>query len=282
MVEFHEKDLISLYLRDLTVIEQYHSTKQNIALLEHSLLGKVLIINDEIQHIEKYQSFYHEMLVHLPVAFVPNLESALIIGGGSLFAAYEVLKYKSVKSVILCDHDHTVLELMCRHYKHARDVMDDPRFTYLEKEGEQYILNETKQFDLIVNDCFNLAALSNSKKYSYFEILSKMNTSQGVCVDIVYRHIFDKKTTTDTLNYLSNQNSMALSMVTVPEYPGILHLETIWGKSTSIHQSLKRPVNNIQKDVFNNINTLQCCYYNPRNLAFYLYLPPYIKALFNL
>jgi len=281
-MEFHENDLISLYLQNLAIIEQCHSQHQEIMLLKHPLLGKVLIINGEIQHIEKYQVFYHEMLVHLPIAFIPHLESALIIGGGSLFAAYEVLKYKSLKKIILCDYDHTVLDVMCRHYKHAKDVMSDPRFTYIEEEGSQYILNETTQYDLIVNDCFNLAALSGSKGDSYFEMLSKINTSHGVCVDIIYRHIFDKKTTIDTLNYLLDQENIVLSLVAVPEYPGILHLETVWGKSPNIHQSLMYPINDIQKDVINNVESMQYYYYNPRNLAFYLYLPPYIKELFSL
>lgn len=278
-MEFHENDLISLYLQDLTIIEEYHSEHQNIELLKHPLLGKVLIINGEIQHIECYQIFYHEMLIHLPVAYIPHLETVLIIGGGSLFAAYEVLKYKSVKKVILCDYDHNVLDIMYRHYDHAQIVINDPRFRYIEKEGSRFILNEANLYDLIVNDCFNLAGLSEHKKISYYEILSKMNTSQGVCVDIIYRHIFDKKTTCDTLYYLSNQKHIALSLVAVPEYPGILHLETIWGKSPNINQALKYPLNDIQKDIPNN---MEFNFYNPGNLAFYLYLPPYIKAMFNL
>ena len=52
------------------------------------------------------------MLVHLPIAFIPIISEVLILGGGSLFAAYEVLKYSSVKNVILCDYDHEVIELM--------------------------------------------------------------------------------------------------------------------------------------------------------------------------
>ena len=282
MIEYHENDLVSLYLRDLTIIEQFNSKHQSIKLLEHPLLGKVLVINDEIQHIEKYQLFYHEMLVHLPVAFIPHLESVLIIGGGSLFAAYEALKYKSVKKVILCDYDHAVLDVMYRYYKHARNVMNDPRFIYIEKEGSRFVMTEENQYDLIVNDCFNLALLSNNKNISYYELLSKMNTSHGVCVDIIYRHIFDKKTNMDTLNYLSRQGNMALSLVAVPEYPGILHLETLWGKNISICQSLKYPINDIQKDSADNRNDFQCDFYSPSNLSFYLYLPPYIKAMFNL
>ena len=61
-MEFHENDLISTYLSDLTIIEDVDG-KQSIQLYHHKQLGKILIINDEIQHIESYQAIYHELLV---------------------------------------------------------------------------------------------------------------------------------------------------------------------------------------------------------------------------
>lgn len=100
-MRFYENEPVSLQLSNLTTIESYHSSKQNIQLLNHQWLGKILIINGEIQHIENYQPLYHELLVHLPAAFVPNIQNVLILGGGSLFAAFEVLKYPSVKHVTL-------------------------------------------------------------------------------------------------------------------------------------------------------------------------------------
>ena len=100
-MDFYEREPVSLYLDNLTVIEEIQSPHQYIQLMNHPWLGKVLIINGEIQHIEKYQTLYHEMLIHLPAAFVPEVSSVLILGGGSLFAAHEVLKYPSIKKVIL-------------------------------------------------------------------------------------------------------------------------------------------------------------------------------------
>ena len=67
-------------------------------------------------------------------------------------------------------------------------------------------------------------------------------------------------------------------MVAVPEYPGILHLETIWGNSKCLSQSAQRVVNRIQLN--NNCGMFN--YYNPDYLSYYLYLPPYIKNKFNL
>lgn len=119
MMIFYEQEPVSLYLEDLVVLEDFSSDKQHIQLFLHPWLGKVLVINGEIQHIEEYQTLYHEMLVHLPASFAPHIENVLILGGGSLYAAYEVLKYPTVNRVVLCDYDSAVLSVMKKYYPHA-------------------------------------------------------------------------------------------------------------------------------------------------------------------
>lgn len=280
-VNFYEKEPVSLYLDNLDILEDFISERrQHIQLFQHPWLGKALVINGEIQHVEKYQTIYHEMLVHLPASFVPHIENVLILGGGSLFAAYEVLKYPTVKRIVLCDYDSAVLNLMNRYYKHAVTVAQDQRFSYVEKDARKYIQDCSDNFDLIINDCFNLAQESNIANYSLYKALSELCSSKGVCVDIIYRHIFDRPTTISTLAYLQQEVNLALSLVVVPEYPGILHLETIWGKSPYISQSAKQPVNDVQNTVTKKNRIFE--YFSPSNLTAYLYLPPYIKNMFNL
>ena len=282
-MEYYENEPVSLFLKDLKVIEAYKSPKQSVGFFEHPWLGKILIINGEIQHIEQYQTLYHELLVHLPAAFVPIVRTVLIIGGGSLFAAYEALKYPSVESVTLCDYDRSVLELMVRYYSHARAVLQDKRFHYIERDARDFIREAPpKTYDLIINDCFNLAAESNQNNTSYFKLLSNLCTNTGTCVDIIYRHIFDKQVTIDTLSYLNAENRLALSLVSVPEYPGVLHIETIWGDSPYIAQSRKKPANLYQCQVLTENIASPFRFYSPKNIPFYLYLPPYIRDRFTL
>ena len=281
-MNFYEHEPVSLYLDNLEEIENINSEKQTISLMRHPWLGKILIINGEIQHIEAYQALYHELLIHLPIAFLPSISSALIIGGGSLFAAYELLKYPSLQTVTLCDYDHTVLDLMARHYPHAQMVIHDRRFNYVEEDGWEYCKQCSEQYDLVVNDCFNLVEESRKLHFSCYEILSDLCTDCGVCVDIIYRHIFDRKITEKTLSYLRRKHSLALALVTVPEYPGILHLETMWSKSNLVSQTITKPVNLFQLDICNEKIPSPFCFFSPKYLGFYLYLPPYIKTKFNL
>lgn len=281
-MEFYEKEPVSLYLDDLEVCEDFISEKQqHIQLLMHPWLGKILVINGEIQHIEKYQTLYHEMLVHLPASFVPHINGVLILGGGSLFAAFEVLKYPSVNRVVLCDYDRAVLELMEKYYTHATFAIHDQRFLHIEKDAQEFLQSCTDTFDLIINDCFNLSHESDKARYSLYKTLSAHCTYYGVCVDIIYRHIFDRATTIKTLSYLQEEGNLAFSLVVVPEYPGILHLETIWGKSPYINQSAKCSINDVHSTQVEDDCSF-FSYFTPKNLAAYLYLPPYIKEMFNL
>lgn len=278
---YYEKEPISIYLQNLEKLATINSSKQNIELFNHIYLGKVLIINGEIQHIEKYQSLYHEMLVHLPIAFIPNVKNVLIIGGGSLFAAFEALKYSSVESVTLCDHDHYVLDLMAKYYSHAKYVLQSPKFMLIEKDAHDFLIEDFGTYDLIINDCFNLAMEGKRKNISYYNILSSHLTPTGVCSDITYRHIFDEATMQLTLKQVSRESYRAYSLVTVPEYPGILHLQVIWGKSDKIRSDISIPVNDIQRDVIMRRKPFNTEFYMPTCLPYYLHIPNYVKKLFN-
>ena len=280
-MDFYENDLISLYLSGLEKLEELVSSKQRLTMYTHPQLGYIFTINDEIQHIEKYQALYHDMLVHLPMSFIRKPQDALIIGGGSLFAAYEILKYPTIKTLTLCDHDYMVLELMQKYYSHAGEVINSPKFKFIEKDGIDFIKNLDKTYDIIINDCFNLSQASKNYNTNLFYLLSNALSESGVCCDIIYRHIFDRKTTIDTLKELCTYQNIAFSLVSIPEYPGVLHLETMWGNNKNLNQKQTQIFNEYQKKlILRGVKPFN--YYNPQYLSYYLYLPPYITKQFTI
>lgn len=273
-MDFRETDLVSLYLSEMQILKNIQTDKQAVQLYLHPLLGKVLIIDGEIQHIENYQCIYHEMLVHLPISFLSNPKSALIIGGGSLFAAHEILKYSTITKVDLCDYDPCVISLMKNHYSHAKNVLYDSRFHYINKNAIEFIEVTPSRYDLIVNDSFNIVKETNQSGIPLSDCLFEMLTESGVCSDIIYRHIFDKDTSA-TIRKMETYPNTCFSLVTVPEYPGVLHLEAIWGKNQNLTQNARTSYNLEQS------NMKMFEYFNPYMLPYYLYLPPYIKHLFT-
>lgn len=272
-MHFHEKESVSLYLDDLELIEDKKSNFHHILLYNHKKLGKILIIDNEIMHVEKYECFYHEPLVHLPFAIAQNIETVLILGGGSLFAAREVLKYKSVKSLVLCDHDKEVLNLMDKHYKHACTVIRDKRFKYVENDALNFLQNNTTKFDLIINDCFDLSKTYIDKENLY-EVLDKHLKAKGVCSDMIYNDLFDKSTMTESLKHLRDKVSTFYSLMCIPEYPGILHLHAIWSKNKIEFNDINS--NLAQLEMFKD-NKFEI--FNPNYLSYYFYIPKFVRDI---
>lgn len=272
-MEFYERGSVSLYLNDLELIDERNSEFHHILLYKHKKLGKILIIDDEIMHVEKYECFYHEPLVHLPFAINPKIENVLILGGGSLFAAREVLKYKSVKKLILCDHDKEVLKLMNKHYEHAKTLKDDSRFVYVENDALKFLQNNTIKYDLIINDCFDLSKTFLDKNNLY-DILDNHVSNNGLCSDMIYNDIFDYETMSTSLKYLKEKNSLFLSLMCIPEYPGILHLHTIWSKGKLLFN-----LNKSNDEQFKLFKEGKFEMFNPNYLSYYFYIPKFLKDI---
>lgn len=282
-MNFYEKNLdISLYLTELTLIEESNSVNYNsIQLFEHKTLGKVFIIDGEIQHIETWVPLYHEIVVHLACAFVKEVRSVIILGGGDFFAAKEILKYTSVEKVIMIDHDQKIIDLILKHYDHAKAILDDPRFELQIDDAFNGIKKVDRKFDIIINDSVDLMNYSIVNNKNMFKIFSTLLKENGVCSDLIYRHIFEKESTKNTITLLNSYKlQSAFSLVTVPEYPGILHLLLVWGGNKQINQTLATPINLIQQNWITSHN-IPCEYYNPNFLSYYLFLPPYLKRIAN-
>lgn len=281
MHQFYENNSPSLFLKGLTLLEKRTThIKNKIALYKHPELGKIFIFNNEIQHIEAWASLYHEPVVHIPIAFIKSLKSVLILGGGTLYAAHEILKYQSIEQIVLIDFDAEVIELTSRHYEHASNILRDKRVTIINAEAFSYINTQKVKFDLIINDAIDL--LNHSGRFTKrngFCLLAGKLTSQGICSDVIYRHIFEKTTTKKTVKYLKKNFQSGFSLITIPEYPGILHLLTMWGCNKYLKQDQKKTINEEQLNWRENKSGNPCEVFNPDFLPFYLYLPPYVKKL---
>jgi spermidine synthase len=275
MVDFSERGDLAILLMGLEPIESYPAPPQTIALYRHPVLGRVLVINGEVQHVEAWQALYHEPLVHVPASFVEDVRLTLVLGGGSLYAAQEALRYPGLQRCLLVDHDPRVLELMVRHYVHAQAVARDYRFEFVACSVEQFITSCSQHFDLIINDWANLVDTAWSGR-DPFAALTRLLTIEGVCADVMYRHVFDHEHVARTRAALQPTPPTAYSLVTVPEYPGVLHLLSVWG-SKYVSQCAVRPRNITQIRWLDRHEPSGLEFYNPQFLAFYLYLPPYLR-----
>jgi spermidine synthase len=275
MIAFTEDFDLAIHFRNLELVEAPDSPVQEIRLLRHPQLGYLLTINGELQHAQAWQALYHEPLVHVPTSFLREVRDVLILGGGSLFAAAEALKYPSLRQCILVDHDRTVLDLMARYYDHARQVLADRRFTWVEGDALAFVRRCGDQFDLIVNDCLDLLA-TEPRPGSPFRLLADRLTEDGVCADLIYRHLWEQTHLQRTRQHLAEFANRAVSMVVVPEYPGVLHALVMWG-TAAIAQDASKPRNRVQMG-WVEAGRSPCQFYDPRFLAFHLYLSPLLAG----
>mgnify|MGYP002682209745 CR=1 FL=1 len=89
------------------VLFQGRSPYQNIEVVQNSFLGKVMLLDGLVMLTEKDEFYYHDMLVHVPMACVEDPENVLVVGGGDGGSVREMLKHPSVqdcKTSFVLDH----------------------------------------------------------------------------------------------------------------------------------------------------------------------------------
>jgi len=131
------------------------SRYQRIKVIDTVANGRVLVLDDVVQLTTRDESAYAEMLTHLPILEHGKVERAMIVGGGDLSIADEVLKHKGVKEVVLVDIDGRVVELCRKHFAEVNaKAFKDKRLKIEIADAFEYLGRKASKarFDLIVGD----------------------------------------------------------------------------------------------------------------------------------
>ena len=89
---------------------------QRVEIFDTVANGRVMTLDGIVQITTRDESAYAEMLTHLPMLEHGAVERVMIVGGGDLSIADEVLKHRGVKEVVLVDIDSRVVELCKQHF----------------------------------------------------------------------------------------------------------------------------------------------------------------------
>jgi spermidine synthase len=143
-----------------------------------------LYLNGHLQFSSFDEYRYHEALVHVGAGQVKKLERALVLGGGDGMAVRELLKYASIKEIVLVDLDKDLTELFLK--SEVLSVLNnaslrDARVKIYNEDAFTWIRNQQQQFDFIVMDFPDPTSYSIGKLYStvFFEKLSKLLSNDG-------------------------------------------------------------------------------------------------------
>ena len=130
------------------------SQYQDIKIIESPALGKSLVLDSKIQSSTVDEFIYHESLVHPSMILFDGIVKNVFIGGGGEYAtARELLKYPSIKQVIMCDLDKQVVDACKTHLvEMSKDCWKDNRLKCVYGDARQYLLNTKEKFDIIIMD----------------------------------------------------------------------------------------------------------------------------------
>lgn len=81
-------------------------------MVEIEEFGNMFLFDGMVMIMEKDEFVYYEMVVYVLLFMYLNSENVLVVGGGDGGVICEILKYLSVKKVMLVDIDGKVIEYL--------------------------------------------------------------------------------------------------------------------------------------------------------------------------
>jgi len=126
---------------------------QKVDIVQVTLFGKSLFLDDKIQSAEVDEFVYHEALVHPAMMSHPDPKRILIIGGGEGATLREVLKHNTVQKVIMVDIDEELVKLCAEHMPEwSNGAFESSRTQLIFDDARKFIENTNEKFDVIISD----------------------------------------------------------------------------------------------------------------------------------
>ncbi|OVE71433.1 spermidine synthase [bacterium B13(2017)] len=132
------------------------SNFQTLDIYETYEYGNVLVLDGVVMLTEKDEFVYHDMITHVPYQLLNyndiQAENALVIGGGDGGTVRELLKYNSIKKIILCEIDDMVVNYSRKYFPKVSCGLDDPRVEVIIGDGIEFMKKQNNKFDIICID----------------------------------------------------------------------------------------------------------------------------------
>jgi spermidine synthase len=134
---------------DIEVVHEIHSNEQRIIVGKSPFLGRLLIIDDEIQFTESCYEIYHELFCH-PAIMLRRGDNFAIYGGGDGLLASEIVKLGYRPTMVELDPE--VIKICRQHFSDLNSLGFD------EEKGAKIIIDSAllhkpeKKYDIIFVD----------------------------------------------------------------------------------------------------------------------------------
>lgn len=136
-----------------SVVYSGRTKYQQVEILDTEPFGRVLRLDGKTQSSQSDEYVYHEALVHPVMLHHPAPRRVFIGGGGEGATLREVLRHRSVESVVMVDLDEEVVNLCKEHLPTwHQGAFDDSRVELRHEDALAYLENADEPFDVMILD----------------------------------------------------------------------------------------------------------------------------------
>ena len=240
------EDLYKKYNQNIAIekkVVKKNSLYQNILIFDSKYFGRVMTLDKVVQITEHDHHGYSEMLTHVPILSHGNIKKVLIIGGGDGAIASEVLKYKEIEEISICEIDEEVINLSKIYLKKInKGSLNNSRVNIIIKDASKLIENKDfkNYFDLIIADRPDpIGPGKNLFKIKFYENIKNILSERGIAVFQTGVPFFQKKELKITNQYLKNTFKLSGTYLTVvPTYIGGYMALTWASKKTDMSKNI--------------------------------------------
>eukprot|EP00009_Paramoeba_aestuarina_P002290 CAMPEP_0201520492 /NCGR_PEP_ID=MMETSP0161_2-20130828/11555_1 /ASSEMBLY_ACC=CAM_ASM_000251 /TAXON_ID=180227 /ORGANISM="Neoparamoeba aestuarina, Strain SoJaBio B1-5/56/2" /LENGTH=298 /DNA_ID=CAMNT_0047918881 /DNA_START=52 /DNA_END=948 /DNA_ORIENTATION=- len=164
------------------VLFQGKSKFQDVIVFQSKNYGRVLVLDGAIQLTERDQFSYQEMIAHTPMMTHPNPKRVLVIGGGDGAVISQLIKYKDVEEIVLCEIDEVVIEKSKEFFPQFLVGWNDKRVSVVVRDGFEYLKEMEGHFDVIMVDSSdpNEGPAETLFSLEFFTLLRNALSDEGV------------------------------------------------------------------------------------------------------
>ncbi|NJK89781.1 MAG: polyamine aminopropyltransferase [Myxococcales bacterium] len=213
---------------------------QTIEVFETDAFGRALALDGLMMTSERDEFYYHEMLVHPPMAIAPSRERVLVIGGGDGGTVREILRHGDVKSVTMVEIDGEVVAACRELLPSIASCFDHPKLDLRIEDGIRYVAAcPPESFDLILLDGSDpVGPAEGLFNRSFYENVRRALKPRGIFAlqsesPILQRRVF-----------LEVQNTLQSVFGAVRPYFGVVPIygASLWSWTVATRESVMPPL----------------------------------------
>jgi spermidine synthase len=243
--------------------------------------GRMLIIDGDIQFIDRDEHIYHEMMVHVPLAMKPQTKNVLIIGAGDGGICRELIKHNNVKEIHQIEIDERVVETCKKYFPKMASSFNNSRVKLIYEDANKWINNQDNMkryynyYDIIIMDTTDFNASDSLFDDIFFEKLKNYMKYDSILVfngDCMNWYL-------DTIKILVSQQRKIFKYVRV--YQAYLPMYGDGHYGFIMCSDYMDPLNWIINEDEFNMNKIETKYYTPEIHKASFILPNNVERLLN-